>query len=34
MYVDLECLLVKINTCQNNLEKSYTEMCYYRGNVL
>ena len=24
-YVDLECLLEKIDTCQNNLEKSYTE---------
>ena len=25
IYVDLECLLRKINTCQNNPEKSYTE---------
>ena len=25
IYVDLECLLQKINTCQNNPEKSYTE---------
>ena len=24
-YADLECLLRKINTCQNNPEKSYTE---------
>ena len=25
IYADLECLLLKINTCQNNPEKSYTE---------
>ena len=25
IYADLECLLKKINTCQNNHEKSYTE---------
>ena len=25
IYSILECLLKKINTCQNNLEKSYTE---------
>ena len=25
IYADLECLLKKINTCQNNPEKSYTE---------
>ena len=25
IYADLECLLQKINTCQNNSEKSYTE---------
>ena len=25
IYADLECLLRKINTCQNNPEKSYTE---------
>ena len=25
IYVDLECLLQKINTCSNNSEKSYTE---------
>ena len=25
IYADLECLLQKINTCQNNPEKSYTE---------
>ena len=25
IYADLECLLKKINTCQNNLDKSYTE---------
>ena len=25
IYADLECLLKKINTCQNNSEKSYTE---------
>ena len=25
IYVDLECLLQKINTCSNNPEKSYTE---------
>ena len=25
IYVDLECLLRKINTCSNNLDKSYTE---------
>ena len=25
IYGDLECLLKKINTCQNNPEKSYTE---------
>ena len=24
-YADLECLLKKINTCQNNPDKSYTE---------
>ena len=24
-YADLECLLEKIDSCQNNLEKSYTE---------
>ena len=24
-YVDLECLLEKTHSCQNNLEKSYTE---------
>ena len=24
-YVDLECLLEKMHSCQNNLEKSYTE---------
>ena len=26
IYADLECLLKKINTCQNNPDKSYTEM--------
>ena len=25
IYADLECLLQKLNTCQNNPEKSYTE---------
>ena len=25
VYADLECLLKKINTCQNNPDKSYTE---------
>ena len=25
IYAGLECLLEKINTCQNNLEESYTE---------
>ena len=25
IHADLECLLEKIDTCQNNLEKSYTE---------
>ena len=25
IYADLECLLEKMNSCQNNLEKSYTE---------
>ena len=25
IYADLECLLKKVNTCQNNPEKSYTE---------
>ena len=25
IYVDLECLLEKMNSCQNNIEKSYTE---------
>ena len=25
IYVDLECLLEKIHSCQNNPEKSYTE---------
>ena len=25
IYADLECLLKKINTCQNNNNKSYTE---------
>ena len=25
IYADLECLLQKIDTCQNNPEKSYTE---------
>ena len=25
IYADLECLIQKINTCQNNPEKSYTE---------
>ena len=25
IYADLECLLQKINTCQNNPDKSYTE---------
>ena len=25
IYADLECLLKKINTCQNNPDKSYTE---------
>ena len=25
IYVDLECLLKKIDSCQNNHEKSYTE---------
>ena len=25
IYADLECLLLKINTCQNNPDKSYTE---------
>ena len=25
MYADLECLLLKMRSCQNNLEKSYTE---------
>ena len=24
-YADLECLLIKMHSCQNNLEKSYTE---------
>ena len=24
-YADLECLLEKMHSCQNNLEKSYTE---------
>ena len=25
IFADLECLLEKIHSCQNNLEKSYTE---------
>ena len=25
IYADLECLLKKMHSCQNNLEKSYTE---------
>ena len=25
IYADLECLLEKIHSCQNDLEKSYTE---------
>ena len=25
IYADLECLLEKMHSCQNNLEKSYTE---------
>ena len=25
IYADLECLLQKMHSCQNNLEKSYTE---------
>ena len=25
IYADLECLLEKMNICQNNLEKSYTK---------
>ena len=25
IYIDLECLLEKMHSCQNNLEKSYTE---------
>ena len=25
IYADLECLLEKMRSCQNNLEKSYTE---------
>ena len=25
IYADLECLLIKINTCQNNPDKSYTQ---------
>ena len=25
IYVNLECLLAKMHSCQNNLEKSYTE---------
>ena len=28
IYADLECFLVKISTCQNNPEKSYTEKNY------
>ena len=27
IYADLECLLKKIHSCQNNLEKSYTIHC-------
>ena len=25
IYADLECLLEKVHSCQNNVEKSYTE---------
>ena len=25
IYIDLECMLKKVQSCQNNLEKSYTE---------
>ena len=25
VYADLECILTKIDTCQNDLKKSYTE---------
>ena len=30
IYVDLECLLRKINTCSNNPDKSYTEKKAFR----
>ena len=30
IYVDLECLLEKMHSCQNNLEKLYTEKTLLR----
>ena len=32
IYADLESLLEKIHSCQNNLEKSYTEFGKFRTN--
>ena len=29
VYADLECLLEKVQSCQNDLENSYTEKNYY-----
>ena len=29
IYIDLECMLEKIDSCQNNPEKSYTEKKSY-----
>ena len=29
IYIDLECMLEKIDSCQNNPEKSYTEKKNY-----
>ena len=30
IYTDLECLLKKMHSCQNNLKKSYTEKKMYK----
>ena len=32
IYADLECLLEKMYSCQNNPEKSYTEILYRKEN--
>ena len=34
IYADLECLLEKMHSCQNNLEKSYTEKKKLRIHLL